>query len=137
MYQNPSKILPFSFCSLTMRPALADPMTDDVFPSSWLLDTNLEYLKEIPHQQQTIVHQSQFLVESYRDVAAELDYIADQRRLVLPEINGGCQLRMVDSSNEIFLSNFAISGQYDFGLANRNISVGSGFHQSLGSTIFP
>ena len=59
-------ILPVA-CALTMTPAWADLITDDIFPGEWLLDTKLDYSKEVLNQQQTIVNKSQFILESYRD----------------------------------------------------------------------
>jgi len=259
-------ILPVA-CALTMTPAWADLITDDIFPGEWLLDTKLDYSKEVLNQQQTIVNKSQFILESYRDalletgkiylsghavyshyqertdtagkfpilgrfpgaadgqhtsgkhghedvldvaalsltyaptdwarvfvrgiytdlqfprqenaqireafvtlgdlsktpwylsvgkmavnfgnqgaynpithsvnnhfyqvdtrdVAAELGYMVDDWRVAFTAMNGSRQLRVADTPDGSFLSNFAISGQYDFEVADWDVSVGGGY----------
>ena len=42
-------------------------VTDDLFPSEWLLDTKLDYSKRILNQQEIIGNKSQYILESYRD----------------------------------------------------------------------
>lgn len=62
-----------------------------------------------------------------RDVAAELGYIADNWRVAFTAMNGGRQLRVADTPDGSFLSNFAISGQYDFEVGDWQASVGGGY----------
>ncbi|MCH1419708.1 MAG: hypothetical protein L7W40_05370, partial [Akkermansiaceae bacterium] len=47
--------------------ASSGSVTDDLFPSEWLLDTKLDYSKSILNQQEIIGNKSQYILESYRD----------------------------------------------------------------------
>lgn len=62
-----------------------------------------------------------------RDIAAELGYMTDKWRVGFTAMNGGRQLRVADTPDGRFLSNFAISGQYDFEVSDWQASVGGGY----------
>lgn len=62
-----------------------------------------------------------------QDVAAELGYMTDNWRVAFTGMNGGRQLRVADTPDDNFLSNFAISGQYDFEVDGWQASVGGGY----------
>lgn len=61
------------------------------------------------------------------DAAVELGYIDKDWRFAFTALNGGRQLRVADNPNNSFGSNFAISTQYDTGLAGWDVSVGGGY----------
>lgn len=62
-----------------------------------------------------------------RDAAIELGYMSEQWRFALTAMNGGRQLRVADTPDGTFGSNFAFSGQYDFEVADWDVSVGGGY----------
>lgn len=48
-------------------PLLAESVSDTLFPESWIIDTKLDYSKEMLSAQRTIVDKAPYLLESYRD----------------------------------------------------------------------
>ena len=52
-----------SSCSFTLL--MAEPASDSLFPESFILDTNLEYSKEMLSAQRTVVNKVPYLLESY------------------------------------------------------------------------
>ncbi|YCM46619.1 LbtU family siderophore porin [Verrucomicrobiaceae bacterium 227] len=52
-------------CSLTSL--MAESVSDTIFPESWMIDTNVEYSKEMLSAQRTVVNKVPYLLESYRD----------------------------------------------------------------------
>ena len=62
-----------------------------------------------------------------KDIAAELGYLAGDFRFAFTAMNGGRQLRVADTPDGSFLSNFAFSGQYDFEMGDWNASIGGGY----------
>lgn len=62
-----------------------------------------------------------------RDAAVEIGYLSGPWRFAVTAMNGGRQLRVADTPNGSFGSNFAVSGQYDFEIAEWEISVGGGY----------
>ena len=65
--------MPIQFARVILGILSAAPLvssgsvTDDLFPSDWLLDTKLDYSKRILNQQEIIGNKSQYILESYRD----------------------------------------------------------------------
>lgn len=62
-----------------------------------------------------------------KDIALELGYMAKNWSVAFTALNGGRQLRVADTPDGSFLSNFALSGQYDFKVADWDVSVGGGY----------
>ena len=62
-----------------------------------------------------------------QDVAAELGYVASNWKVAFTALNGGRQLRVADTPDQSFLSNFALSGQYDTNVGKWDVSVGGGY----------
>jgi opacity protein-like surface antigen len=52
-------------CSLTSL--MAESVSDTIFPESWMIDTNVEYSKEMLSAQRTVVNKVPYLLEAYRD----------------------------------------------------------------------
>ena len=52
-----------SSCSFTSL--VAESASDEIFPESFLLDTKLEYSKEMLSAQRTVVNKAPYLLESY------------------------------------------------------------------------
>jgi hypothetical protein len=63
------RILALSLSAVAM--AGADPVSDEIFPSEWLLDTKVDYAAKILSQQETIVDKAPFILESYRNGTLE------------------------------------------------------------------
>ncbi len=52
-------------CSLTSL--MAESVSDTIFPEAWMIDTSVEYSKEMLSQQRTVVNKVPYLLEAYRD----------------------------------------------------------------------
>lgn len=62
-----------------------------------------------------------------RDAAVEIGYMSGPWKFAATVMNGGRQLRVADTPDGTFGSNFALSGQYDFSVADWDVSVGGGY----------
>lgn len=67
-----------------------------------------------------------YRVDAY-DVAAELGCVGENRKVAMTALNGGRQLRVVETPSGTFGSNFAVSGRYDLKVASWDVSVGGGY----------
>ena len=55
----------FAVASCLSPSLTAEPASDSIFPESFILDTNLEYSKEMLSAQRTVVNKASYLLESY------------------------------------------------------------------------
>ena len=67
-----------------------------------------------------------FRVDTY-DMASELGYIGENWRFAFTALDGGRQLRVADTPNSAYASNFALSGQYDTEFDDWMVSIGGGY----------